>query len=161
VTLLFGSSMLVFESQHLNDHTLSYPSRHKLIPDSCAVLYGTSRIVQLLGPTVFIDTDAQTFFLTFRVFEICRSLIYSESSFLYRNIWKNISKQIWQGHSDGAWRAKEELLDLMLECSELNQEYCYTFELNSLAKKSQSSQSYRYTRRFRIHQYPIDIQPSL
>ena len=85
------------------------------------ILYGTSKILQLRGPEAHLTGKGRYFFLAVRVFEISRSLIYSEPSFLHQQAWKTIMSSMWEGDLIGEWHPKEDLFDLMLECSELSQ----------------------------------------
>jgi hypothetical protein len=85
------------------------------------ILYGTSKILQLRGPAVYQSGSGRSFFVTVRVFEICRSIIYSEPTFLSQKAWKIAMRGLWDGEFIKDWHPKETLLDLMLECSALNQ----------------------------------------
>ncbi len=72
------------------------------------------------GPSAHLTGRGRSFFLTFRVFEICRSLIFPERSFLCEEPWKQLMRQMWE--EDGAdWHPKEGLFDLMLECGSLSE----------------------------------------
>lgn len=84
------------------------------------ILYGTSRILQLRGPKAHVKGAGRSFFLAIRVFEICRALIYSDSTFLSEKAWVNLSELIWDGEEND-WHPKETLFDLMTLCSGLNQ----------------------------------------
>lgn len=84
------------------------------------ILYGTARILESRGPDAYTSGDARSFFLIFRVFETCRSLIYSEASFLSQDSWKSKSRNIWSSLPKKC-SLKEDILDIMLECSQLNQ----------------------------------------
>ena len=81
-------------------------------------LYGTSRILQLRGPEAHLHGPGRSFFLTVRVFEVCRSLIYSEPTFLGQPSWRNLTHRIRD--ESGVWHPKEALFDLMIDCSELS-----------------------------------------
>jgi len=85
------------------------------------ILYGTSQILQLRGPEAHLTGRGRSFFLAVRVFEVSRSLIYSQPSFLEEKPWKNLMDKIWEGTLIVDWHPKEALFDLMLECSELSQ----------------------------------------
>ena len=81
-------------------------------------LYGTSRILQIRCPEAHLNGPGRSFFLTVRVFEVCRSLIYSEPTFLCQPSWRNLTNKIRD--ESGIWHPKEDLLDLMIDCSELS-----------------------------------------
>lgn len=85
------------------------------------ILYGTSKILQSRGPAAYLTGRGRSFFLTVRVFEISRTLIYSEPTFLHQESWKAVSTRLWEGSLLNEWHPKEALFDLMLECSALSQ----------------------------------------
>lgn len=84
------------------------------------MLYGTSRILQLRGPERHLSGAGRSFFLTVRVFEICRALIFSTPTFLMETEWKELTEQIWDGDGRKDWHPKEGLYDLMICCVELS-----------------------------------------
>ncbi|THX51961.1 hypothetical protein D6D06_07037, partial [Aureobasidium pullulans] len=79
-------------------------------------MYGTSKILQHLGPDAFRSGLGLNFFHQMRMFEVSRSLIFSESSFLveapWRDLMKGTSTDIMSDHPI------ESLLALMLRCSD-------------------------------------------
>jgi hypothetical protein len=81
------------------------------------ILYGTSKILQIRGPEAHLTGRGRSFFLTVRPFEICRSLIYSEPSFLSNPDWTSLMTRMWTGDLAKQRLPKEELFDLMLACS--------------------------------------------
>lgn len=87
------------------------------------ILYGTSKIMQLRGPTAHTNGPGRSFFLTFRVFEVCRALIYNDTTFLDQPSWRLLTKDIWSGQRGVEWHPKEALLDLMIPCSTLSMRY--------------------------------------
>jgi hypothetical protein len=54
------------------------------------ILHGTSKILQLRGPQARLVDPGRGFYLIVRVFEICRSLIYSKPTFLGQPKWKSL-----------------------------------------------------------------------
>jgi hypothetical protein len=98
-------------------------------------LYGTSMILQLRGPEAHLAGSGRSFFLTARVFEICRALIYSEPTFLWQNEWKLLTQKIWE-NSNNAWHPKEDLFDLMIICSSLAHRYVPVHQFLSLCSRS-------------------------
>jgi hypothetical protein len=84
------------------------------------ILYGTSKILQIRGPEAHLVGRGRSFFLTVRVFEICRSLIYNEPSFLFEDGWTSLMSRMWEGDFAGEWHPKEELFDLIVSCSSLS-----------------------------------------
>ncbi|KAL3424964.1 hypothetical protein PVAG01_04245 [Phlyctema vagabunda] len=83
------------------------------------ILYGTSKVLECRGPRAHLSGSGRSFFLTVRVFEICRSLIYSEPSFLNKPEWRALMEEMWVGDLSCEWHPKEALFDLMLSCSSL------------------------------------------
>jgi hypothetical protein len=86
-------------------------------------LYGTSKILQLRGPETHISGPGRSFFLTVRVFEICRSLIYQEPTFLTQLDWMSLTSRMWSDDHSKSWHPKEALFDLMIECSALSNRF--------------------------------------
>ncbi|KUL85266.1 hypothetical protein ZTR_07925 [Talaromyces verruculosus] len=83
-------------------------------------LYGTSKMLQLRGPEAHIAGSGRSFFLTVRVFEICRALIYSEPTFLCQPEWMSLTTKIWSEDDKNHWHPKELLFDLMIACSSIS-----------------------------------------
>ncbi|GAQ09186.1 hypothetical protein ALT_6507 [Aspergillus lentulus] len=83
-------------------------------------LYGTSNMLQLRGPEAHISGSGRSFFLTVRVFEICRALIYPEPTFLCRPEWMSLTTSIWNEDLNNDWHPKESLFDLMITCSSIS-----------------------------------------
>jgi hypothetical protein len=82
------------------------------------ILYGTSRILQLRGPLAYLIDPGRGFYLIVRIFEICRSLIYSKPTFLSQPKWKSLMTDL---REQSEFHPKERLFDLMIECSSINQ----------------------------------------
>ncbi|RDW64673.1 hypothetical protein BP6252_10324 [Coleophoma cylindrospora] len=91
------------------------------------ILYGTSKILQTRKPEAYLRGSGRSFFLTARVFEICRSLIYNDISFLFEDQWVSLMGRIWE-EDIADWHPKEKLFDLMLSCSELSSEVSSAIE---------------------------------
>ena len=83
-------------------------------------LSGTSSLLRLRGPEAHISGPGRSFFLTVRVFEICRSLIYSEPTFLCHPEWISLMMEIKREDINNTLHPKEDLLNLMTECSSLS-----------------------------------------
>jgi hypothetical protein len=82
------------------------------------ILYGTSSILKFRGPEAHLTGSGRSFFLAIRLFEICRSLIYSEPSFLSEPKWLAISNGLMDDKME--IHPKEDMFDLMLSCSALS-----------------------------------------
>jgi len=83
------------------------------------ILYGTSKILQLRGPNAHLNGCGRSFFLTVRLFEICRSCFYPEPTFLGEASWTSLMGRMWEGNLIEEWHPKESLLDLLVSCSSL------------------------------------------
>lgn len=83
-------------------------------------LYSTSKMLQLRGPEAHIAGPGWSFFLTVRVFEVCRALIYSEPTFLCQPEWMSLMVKIENENDDNEWHPKELLFDLMITCSSIS-----------------------------------------
>jgi hypothetical protein len=83
------------------------------------IFYGTSRILQIRGPKAHLTGPGRSFFLTVRLFEICRSFFYPEPTFPGEANWILLMDQMWEGDLAEEWHPKENLLDLMTSCSSL------------------------------------------
>jgi hypothetical protein len=83
------------------------------------IFYGTSRILQLRGPSAHLTGAGRSFFLTVRLFEISRSCFYHEPTFLDQDAWVSLMDLMWEGDLAQEWHPKESLLDLMTSCSSL------------------------------------------
>ncbi|KAL5317137.1 hypothetical protein ACEPPN_014231 [Leptodophora sp. 'Broadleaf-Isolate-01'] len=78
------------------------------------ILYGTSRMLQLRGPEAHLTGRGRSFFLTVRIFEISRSLTFSEPTFLNEKPWVELMDRMWVDDASD-WHPKEKMYDLMLE----------------------------------------------
>ncbi|KAH8593573.1 hypothetical protein B0O99DRAFT_596081 [Bisporella sp. PMI_857] len=75
-------------------------------------LYGTSRVLQVRGPQNCRSGHGRSLFLSMRVFEICRSAIYVEPTFLADPEWLQLLSEI-RYENPVIWHPKEALLDIM------------------------------------------------
>ncbi len=83
------------------------------------IQYGTSKLLQFRGPAQHLTGKGRRFFLTVRIFEISRSLIYSNETFLAQKEWRTLMSHMWLGERVREWHPKEALYDLMISCSAL------------------------------------------
>ena len=84
-------------------------------------MFGTSKILELLGADACRTGEARDFFLEVRVFEVSRAVLFTSSTILAQPAWVELSKELWAG-TEG-WHPKEALLDLMIQCSDLASRY--------------------------------------
>lgn len=88
-------------------------------------LHGTCTILRLQPPSCLAlpdqqNTQKRTFFLSARIFEISRALIYSESTFLSQPVWTSALADLWSGEGAALWHPKEALFDMLPSFSELS-----------------------------------------
>jgi len=80
---------------------------------------GTSDILQYFGPEACLSGVGQKFFLTIRIFEISRALLFTEKTFLSEKKWQDLMAHIWDTRDIENWHPKEQLFDIMVSCSSL------------------------------------------
>jgi hypothetical protein len=80
--------------------------------------YGTSALLQLLGPQRCMVGFGRECFLTLRIFEISKALLYNESTFLSKSAWLDLVQTL-RNNSGEIFNSKETLYDLMVCCSSL------------------------------------------
>jgi hypothetical protein len=88
-------------------------------------LHGTCTILRLQHPESLTFSGAhnsqrRAFFLTTRIFEIARSLIYTESTFLSEPAWAAALMGFWQNEGAAFWHPKEALFDILPKFSSLS-----------------------------------------
>ncbi|OQD69739.1 hypothetical protein PENPOL_c002G04523 [Penicillium polonicum] len=79
------------------------------------MLYGTSKMLQLAGPTDCMSSARRIFYDLFRVLEASRALIYNEETILSQECWLGLQKSL--SSSAIRWDAIEEIITLMIETS--------------------------------------------
>ena len=92
------------------------------------LLQGTSTILQQLGPRQCLSagpSGSRRFFLSLRIFEISRALIFTSETFLNRPEWQEMMHQMWTGDGVKDWHPIESLYDLMIECVALAVRYVH------------------------------------
>ena len=111
-------------------------------------LHGTCTILRLQPPSCLALPDEKnarkrTFFLSARIFEISRALIYSEPTFLSQPVWTSALADLWTGKGAALWHPKEALFDMLPSFSELSIRairYC-ELEAGHLPEKAQTERS--------------------
>jgi len=88
-------------------------------------LHGTCAILRLQPPSCLAlpdqkNTQKRNFFLSARIFEISRALIYSEPTFLSQPVWTTALAELWTGEGAALWHPKEALFDMLPSFSELS-----------------------------------------
>jgi hypothetical protein len=87
-------------------------------------LHGTCTILQLQRPESLAcpgahNSQKRSFFLTTRIFEIARSLIYTEPTFLSEPAWAAALVELWENEGAALWHPKEALFDMLPKFSDL------------------------------------------
>lgn len=79
------------------------------------MLYGTSKMLQLAGPTDCMSSARRIFYDLFRVLEASRALLYNEETILSEECWLGLQKSL--SSSVNGWDPMEEIITLMIETS--------------------------------------------
>ncbi|KAJ5152641.1 uncharacterized protein N7482_009119 [Penicillium canariense] len=79
------------------------------------MLYGTSRILQLAGPSDCMSSARRMFYDLFRVLEASRALLFNEETILSQQCWLQLQNSL-SSNSTG-WDPMEEIITLMIEAS--------------------------------------------
>ncbi|KAG0154645.1 hypothetical protein PDIDSM_213 [Penicillium digitatum] len=79
------------------------------------MLYGTSKMLQLAGPSDCMSSAKRTFYDLFRVLEASRALLYNEDTILSQDSWLGLQRSISSNAT--RWDPMEEIITLMIETS--------------------------------------------
>ncbi|KAI9041142.1 uncharacterized protein KD926_007412 [Aspergillus affinis] len=79
------------------------------------MLYGTSRMLQLSGPSGCMPSLRRKFYNLFRVLEASRALLYNEETILSQDIWIRFQKCLSRNATQ--WKPMEEIISLMIQTS--------------------------------------------
>ncbi|THY35974.1 hypothetical protein D6D01_00865, partial [Aureobasidium pullulans] len=117
-------------------------------------MYGTSKILQHLGPDAFRSGLGLNFFHQMRMFEVSRSLIFSESSFLVEDPWRDLMKSTSTDNMSN--HPIESLLALMLRCSD----HCFrTLQyLDPLDTSALSHEEMQQLRAFAVEGFDLRLE---
>ncbi|CAD0018231.1 unnamed protein product, partial [Aureobasidium pullulans] len=117
-------------------------------------MYGTSKILQHLGPNAFRSGLGLNFFHQMRMFEVSRSLIFSESSFLVEAPWRDLMKGTSTDNMSN--HPIESLLALMLRCSD----HCFrTLQyLDPLDTSALSHEEMQQLRAFAVEGFDLRLE---
>ncbi|KAL3470870.1 hypothetical protein BJX99DRAFT_267174, partial [Aspergillus californicus] len=83
------------------------------------MLYGTSKMLQLAGPSMVKSRLRRGFLDLFRVLEASRSLLYHEETILSQECWIELQKNLCST-KDIPWQPMDGILNLMIETSAFN-----------------------------------------
>ena len=83
-------------------------------------VHGTSKALGFSGPSAFRSGAARRFFLQARTFEVCRSIIFNDATFLAEKRWMKLSNADPRNlcYCPNTC-VQEQLLDIMVKCSSL------------------------------------------
>jgi hypothetical protein len=83
------------------------------------LVHGTSKALVAAGPSLCRHGPGQRFFAEVKIFEVCRSIIFNEDSFLGRPEWRDLSVQVQAETAKGQVSPLDEMLEIILRCSAL------------------------------------------
>ncbi|TQV97044.1 l-psp endoribonuclease family [Cordyceps javanica] len=84
------------------------------------MVHGTAKGLAASGPSVCATPAGARMFQQARMFEVCRTIVFNDRSFLTRPEWRKASQSLWsEGCLSDEWRPLDSLVDLMLLCPDL------------------------------------------
>lgn len=116
-------------------------------------MFGTSKILQHLGPEAFRSGLGLSFFNQMRMFEVSRALLFSESSFLVESSWMNLMHT--HAILDDDVHPIHNLLSLMIKCSD----HCgrVLSYLESVDKSTLSVSQVQHLREFALEGFELRL----
>ncbi|OAA73366.1 Zn(2)-C6 fungal-type DNA-binding domain protein [Cordyceps fumosorosea ARSEF 2679] len=84
------------------------------------MVHGTAKGLAAAGPSICSTPAGARMFLQAKMFEVCRTIVFNDQTFLTRPEWRAASQRLWfdAGFAD-EWRPLDALVDLMLLCPDL------------------------------------------
>lgn len=84
------------------------------------MVYGTAKGLAASGPSICNTAVGARMFQQAKMFEVCRTIVFNDRSFLTQPEWREASQGLWSsdGFSD-EWRPLDSLVDIMLLCPDL------------------------------------------
>ncbi|KAL7927065.1 fungal-specific transcription factor domain-containing protein [Trichoderma austrokoningii] len=104
-TLLLGLFELI------NDETGNNWQQH--------MAHGTVKALEASGPMNCRAGPSRAFFVQARVFEVSRTILENEPTFLTQPKWMDLSRKMWTGEHGNEWHPLDSLLDIMVVISKL------------------------------------------
>lgn len=90
------------------------------------IVHGTSVALKASGPESCRSGPGLAFFIQARMFEVSRTILFNEPTFLTEPEWVALSRDMWSeeenfesGAARNSWRPLDSLLDIMVMCSNL------------------------------------------
>ncbi|KAL2813956.1 fungal-specific transcription factor domain-containing protein [Aspergillus cavernicola] len=93
------------------------------------MLYGTSKMLQLAGPSNCMSSLRRAFYDLFRVLEASRALLYNEETILSKECWLRLHKKSLCSRITTQWEPMEEILTLMIQTS------AFSFRARAIVEK--------------------------
>ncbi|KAL6876916.1 fungal-specific transcription factor domain-containing protein [Trichoderma novae-zelandiae] len=81
--------------------------------------HGTAKALEASGPSNCRAGSSRGFFVQARIFEVSRSILGNESTFLTQPGWMELSREMWTGEHGDEWHPLDSLLDIMVMVSRL------------------------------------------
>lgn len=83
------------------------------------MVFGTSRALAAIGPSKIKSGPLRTFFIQVRAFEVCRSIIFNEPSFLASPDWIDAARTLSMNQAVREQSLPDEILELVVLCANL------------------------------------------
>ncbi|KAK4158157.1 hypothetical protein C8A00DRAFT_11007 [Chaetomidium leptoderma] len=83
------------------------------------LVHGTAQALIAGGPSTCISGSCRIFFTESKVFEVCRSVVFNQPSFLAEEKWMALSASLRPSLTSRSQRALDLLLDIVVRCSSL------------------------------------------
>lgn len=94
------------------------------------MVHGTGKGLAASGPSICLTEAGARMFQQAKMFELCRTIVFNDQSFLTRPEWIRASQNLWSvdGFSD-EWQPLDSLVDIMLLCPDLRHRYVHQSSL--------------------------------
>lgn len=83
------------------------------------LVHGTSKALVAIGPHACVGSLSQRFFMEIKIFEVCRAIVFNDSSFLMQAEWIAFSKRVQSTIDTSNFHTFDDLLDIILRCASL------------------------------------------
>lgn len=83
------------------------------------LVHGTSKALVAIGPHACVGSLPQRFFMEIKIFEVCRAIVFNDSSFLMQAEWIAFSKRVQSTIDTSNFHTFDDLLDIILRCASL------------------------------------------
>ncbi len=88
------------------------------------MIHGTAKGLAASGPSICATPAGARMFQQAKMFEVCRTIVFNEQSFLTQPEWRTASKRLWSNHGfSDEWQPLDSLVDIMLLCPDLRYRY--------------------------------------